>query len=433
MTADRSPTWRYSVCGLLLGATMLLYMDRLTLSLLAKPICDQYSFTNEQYGSLDTGLSYAFAAGAFFFGFLVDRFGPRWLYPAVVVCWSCAGLATAYAEAIGAWFLPDESLPDQTYLGFMLCRIALGFFESGHWPCALVTTQVILTRADRSLGNSILQSGAAIGSVVTPLIVLYLRTKEPGGWRMPFTAIGCIGMLWIVPWLIMIHRGDLDRKPVGENAPATPDDGPKLWSADFCRMFAVLVAIVISINLTWQFFRVWLPKYLQETHGYDDKEVAWFTSAYYISTDVGCIGIGFLVKWLIGRGWDVHRARVVTFTGCAGLALLAVVVAFLPTGPLLLAVLLLVAAGTLGLYPNYYSFTQELSKAHQGKISGALGTIAWIGSGTMQRLVGRNIDETKSYATGIILAGLMPLLACAALWLLWPPRPESLATTEPPP
>jgi len=427
MSTGRSTTWRYGVCGALLGATMLLYMDRLTLSLLAKPICDEYAFTNEQYGSLDTGLSYAFAAGAFFFGFLVDRLGPRLLYPAVVACWSCAGLATAYSETIGACFLPNASVPDQTYLGFMLCRVALGFFESGHWPCALVTTQVILTRGDRSLGNSILQSGAAIGSVVTPIIVFYLKTKEPGGWRLPFTAIGYVGMLWIVPWLLLIHRGDLDRKPTLEIAPAAPDDAPNLWSADFCRMFAVLVVIVISINLTWQFFRVWLPKYLEESHGYADREVAWFTSAYYVSTDVGCIGVGFLVKGLIGHGWDVHRARVVTFTGCAALALLAVLVAFLPKGSLLLVVLLFVAAGTLGLYPNYYSFTQELSKTHQGKISGALGTIAWVGSGTMQRLVGRNIDDTHSYATGIILAGLMPLLACAALWLLWPRR--SAATT----
>ena len=428
MGVERSSTWRYSVCGLLLAATMLLYMDRLTLSQLATTICKEYSLTNEQYGTLDTAFSYAFAAGALFYGFLVDRLGPRWLYPAVVILWSSAGLATAYAEIIGAWFLPDSSVPEQAYLGFMLCRIALGFFESGHWPCALVTTQVILARGDRSLGNSILQSGAAIGSVLTPIIVLSLKTSEPGGWRAPFTAIGCIGMFWVVPWLFMIGHGDLQRKLPHENRPATTDDAPNLRGFDFCRMFAVLIVIVVTINLTWHYFRVWLPKYLEETHSYDEKEVAWFTSTYYVATDVGCIGVGLVVKWLISRGWDVHRARVVTFTSCAALALLAVAVAFMPTGPLLLVLLLFVAAGTLGFFPNYYSFSQELSRTHQGKISGALGTIAWIGTGTMQRLVGRNIDASESYATGIILAGLAPILACAALWLLWPRRETTRST-----
>ena len=70
---------------------------------------------------------------------------------------------------------------------------------------------------------------------------------------------------------------------------------------------------------------------------------------------------------LTSSGWEVHRARIVTFTALRGFRpLLAVPVAFMPTGPLLLVVLLIVGAGTLGLYPNYYAFTQELSRQHQG-------------------------------------------------------------------
>lgn len=434
MLGERSTTWRWGVCGLLLCATMLLYMDRLTLSVLKTRICTEQGFSNEQYGGLDTGLSYAFAAGAFFFGFVVDRVGPRWLYPGVLIAWSAAGVATGYADAIGAWLHPDGTSAEQTYLGFMLCRVMLGFFESGHWPCALVTTQIILTRADRSLGNSILQSGAAFGSILTPIIVLYLKSDEVGGWRAPFVAIGCIGMFWVVPWLLLIRQGDVQHKPEATDAPAAADHTPALWSGDFCRMLAVVIAIVICINLTWQFFRVWLPAYLHEEHGYDETQTAWFTSAYYVATDVGCIGVGLWVKSLVTSGWDVHRSRAVTFSACAGLVLLASIVAFMPRADipthgfwsapslLLLGMLLLVAAGTLGLYPNYYSFTQELTRKHQGKISGALGMIAWIGSGTMQWLIGRNIDETRSYATGVALAGVLPLVAVAALWLLWPKR-----------
>jgi ACS family hexuronate transporter-like MFS transporter len=444
MTNERSITWRYSVCGLLLCATMLMYMDRLTLSVLKTRICTEYGFSNEQYGGLDTGLSYAFAAGAFFFGFVVDRIGPRWLYPGVLLAWSCAGVATAYSHIVGSWFVPNASLGDQTYLGFMLCRVTLGFFESGHWPCALVTTQIILTRADRSLGNSILQSGAAFGSVLTPIIVLSLKTDEIGGWRPPFVAIGCIGMFWVLPWLLLIRKDDVQHKPAAVETTDSVDHTPALGSGDFWRMFAVVVAIVITINLTWQFFRVWLPAYLHEEHGYDESETAWFTSAYYVATDVGCIGVGVAVKALIAGGWDVHRARAVTFTACAGLVLLASIVAFMPKADIpthgfwsasslvLLGMLLLVAAGTLGLYPNYYSFSQELTRKHQGKISGALGMIAWIGSGTMQWLIGRNIDATKSYVTGVALAGVLPLVAVAALWLLWPrrtmPAPEPIST-----
>src|SRR5262249_43298296 len=139
----------------------------------------------------------------------------------------------------------------------------------------------------------------------------------------------------------------------------------------------------------------------------------------------GCILVGFAVKWLIARSWEVHQARVVTFTACAGLTLGAVAVAFMPTGPLLLAVLLIVGAGSLGLYPNYYSFSHAISRSHPGKVSGVLGTIAWVGSTSLQPVFGKSIDDTKSYALGIVLAGLAPLLACVALWFVWPKGPAA--------
>ncbi len=431
MNEPRPPSWKWTVCSLLLLATMLNYMDRQTLAQVATTICAEYSLTNEQYGNLEMGFGLAFAAGALFFGFLVDRVSARWLYPFVLIGWSLAGIATAYAVEIGSWVLTWLPAPDAAdlslnvahyesraaYSGFLTCRVVLGFFEAGHWPCALVTTQTILNRQDRSFGNSILQSGAAIGAIITPWIVLAFLRDVPGSWRWPFVTIGCLGALWVIPWLTMVRGNDLVRTQQAEAAvSAHPSDAPpvSVW-----RPFAALVIGVLMINITWQYFRAWLPKFLQEQHGYSLTEVGVFTSAYYISADVGCISVGVIVKWLAGRGWRVHSARMTTFAVCTLLTMLSVLVAVLPSGPLLLGLLLVIGAGALGLFPNYYSFTQELSKTHQGKITGMLGAVAWVGSALLQPLAGRSIDETKSYATGIVVAGLAPLIAVLALWLLW--------------
>jgi MFS transporter, ACS family, hexuronate transporter len=439
---ERSTRWRYSVCGLLLLATMLNYMDRQTLSQLATTIQYEYQLDDVQYGGLEMGFGFAFAAGAIFFGVLADRISIRWLYPCALIGWSLAGIATAYAAELGiflaGWLpsgiepgtslVPGLSANSTTYVGFLMCRIALGFFEAGHWPCALITTQAIMARKDRSFGNSILQSGAAIGAIITPIIVVSLLPHPdaadhypPGVWRLPFVAIGILGMAWALPWLALVRGGDLQRTPHGIQPEGGAAFGPPSPSAgSVLRMFVTLVIVVISINLTWQFFRAWLPKFLEEQRGYTKTEVGWFISAYYIATDAGCIGVGLAVKWLAGHGWDVHRARLVTFAGCTGLTMLAVAVVFLPAGPVLVGVLLLVGHGALGLFPNHYSFTQELSRVHQGKVTGSLGTIAWIASSLMQLFVGNSIKETKSYATGIIMAGLAPVLALLALLTLWP-------------
>jgi ACS family hexuronate transporter-like MFS transporter len=92
----------------------------------------------------------------------------------------------------------------------------------------------------------------------------------------------------------------------------------------------------------------------------------------------------------------------------------------------LLGLLLLIGAGALGLFPNYYAFGQEISKKHQGLVVGSLATFGWLATGLMQNLVGQTIQATGSYVMSMALMGLVPFLAFLVLWLFWetPPRTE---------
>jgi ACS family hexuronate transporter-like MFS transporter len=444
--------WRWVVCGMLLLALVLNYMDRQTLSLTITTIEKEIQLTNTQYGRLEKGFGYAFAFGGLAFGVLADRLSVRWLYPIVLLGWSVAGLATGYADRLGAWLTPQisavfgsdgilwltqtdnagalDSSNNSAYVGFLFCRVVLGFFEAGQWPCALVTTQRLLTAADRPFGNSILQSGASIGAILTPIVVGTFDTGQLGWWRSPYVVIGALGILWVGPWLAIVRGVDLSRPAATVPQPGTGRKNPLETSFVVqVRRYLALVVVVIVLNLTWQYFRVWLPKMLEQYHGYTPKHVRWFTTAYYISTDVGCIAAGASVKWLAGRGTNVHRARLMTFAFCAFLTGLSTVASQLPKGPLLLGTFLVIGFGALGLFPNYYSFTQELSARHQGKVAGSLGFITWVVTSEMQELVGKEIDRTNSYAKGIFWIGLAPLLGLVAMLLLWgrssPPQQSS--------
>jgi ACS family hexuronate transporter-like MFS transporter len=107
------------------------------------------------------------------------------------------------------------------------------------------------------------------------------------------------------------------------------------------------------------------------------------------------------------------------FATCALLTSLSMFAASQPKGPLLLASLLVIGFGSLGLFPIYYSLTQELSTRHQGKVTGSLSFITWAMTAEMQVLVGKQVDQTGSYANGIFWLGLTPLVGFIALVCLW--------------
>jgi len=390
---------------------MLLYMDRQTLPNVATRVTTEFGLKEVQYGNVEMWFGYAFAVGAFLWGCVADRWSVRWLYPALVLAWSAMGFLTGLVK---------------DYEGLLLCRTLLGFFEAGHWPCALKTTQRLLSRDERTLGNSVLQSGASIGAIITPLVMTFMvagRT-EPGVWRKPFLVIGVIGVFWVVAWFVLLKDKDFaESSAAGE----TPNAEPGVIApadASFVAVFAdrrfwALVVVVAAINVCWQIVRAWLPKFLIQGKGYPEADALAFNSLYYIATDIGCLAAGAAALWLVKRGWEVHRSRATVFGVCALLTALTALAATLPRGWALLGVLLVVAAASLGLFPCYYSFSQELSSKHQGKVTGILGTVAWATSSPCQKLFGWIADETKSFNEGIALAGLAPLLGYAALILLW--------------
>jgi ACS family hexuronate transporter-like MFS transporter len=388
----------------LLLATTVNYMDRMTLANAAVRVKDDFQLTNEQYGDLEFFFGTAFGCGAFFFGIVADRVGVRWLYPAVLLAWSTMGVATGWV---------------QTFAGLLVCRTLLGLFESGHWPCALKTTQSLLSPRQRTWGNSILQSGASIGAIITPQIMKAMLTDEVGSWRFAFQAIGAAGFIWVILWLPAIRGSDL--MPPADASPRR-DVASTASSGSLARRFFVLIVVVVAINTCWQIFRAWLPMFLQKGRGYSESFALDFTTWYYIATDVGCLAAGAASVGLHRLGMTVGTARWFVFTFCAAGTALSVAVAYTPAGNLLLMQLLLIAAASLGLFPCYYSLAQEVSVRHQGKVSGFLGMIGWLASSPMQKFFGRLVDQTGSYDLGFAVVGCLPLVAAVVWWFAWEPR-----------
>ena len=414
MTPARGPEWKWWVCGALLLATMLNYMDRQTLSLTATQLKADISLDDARYGAIEQWFSYAFAIGGILFGSIADRVGPRRLYPIVLAGWSLAGIATPLASwpALVAAIGDPESSGSGEYRWLVACRTMLGFFEAGHWPCALLTARNILSATQRPLGNSILQSGASLGAVLTPLVIQGIRALGLP-WQAPFLIIGVVGLIWVPAWRWLVRPGEILYIRPAKLAPVD-----SVHPGRMAFQFFTLVVIVVTISLAWQFQRAWLPKYLKEYHGYSEATADYFTSGYYLVADVGCLFFGAVVSVLTRKGMGVRWARLVSFGWCAGLVALSAAVPSMERGPWLLISLVLVGAGALGAHPQYYALAQELPARHMGVLSGILAASSWLAVGTMQGEMGAYIKETKSYDLPLIVTGLAPLvgLLVMAVW-----------------
>ncbi|MEZ6063197.1 MAG: MFS transporter [Planctomycetaceae bacterium] len=434
MKTDEDSWWPWAVCFVLLLATMLNYMDRQALAVTFPLLKRDFNLSEDRVGMVEGCFGYAFAFGSLLFGFLADRFGPRYLYPIVLAGWSLAGIATSMAGQ--EWVLrllesPGDEPGTAVYRWLLICRIVLGVCEAGHWPCALLTVRAILGERRRTLGNGILQSGASIGAVTVPL---YIEAAERAGqpWEFPFWSIGVAGLLWIPVWFALVKGRSLsgtrtDRvtdNSAGIEVTLTPDHARH---ADFAKRIVVMLLIVGTLTISWQFLRAWLGLFLEDHHGYSKQATRGLMSLYFISADVGCILSGILVAWLARRGMTVQASRVAGFLAFALLTSCGALVPYAGNGWLMIALLLIAGAGILGLHPFYYSLTQELSARHMGSLSGLLAAAGWIVSSTWQMYLGKYIQEHKSYELGLLMVGLAPMIGLVALWLLWPRERPALA------
>lgn len=411
------------MCGALLLATFLNYMDRQALAVTLPELKRAYNLQEERIGLIEGCFGFAFAAGSILFGLLADRFGPRRLYPVVLTGWSLAGIATGFAghpQVSALLESPGDDTGAGVFRWLLFWRTVLGVCEAGHWPCALITARQILTAKDRPLGNGILQSGAAFASVLIPLYAELLE-RLGGSWQITFWSIGVVGLLWVPAWLALVRPGALDdpgHPSATRHEAGVPSAHGARDAAGFVRRFVVLALIVGSLTVSWQFLRAWLTLLL-DFRGYDRLDARLATTGYFIAAEVGCLLVGVVVMALVRRGRTVQSARVVAFAGYTALTAVAVAVPFVGSGALMIGGLMIAGAGILGLHPLYYALSQELPHRYMGALSGTLAAGGWVVSSVFQILIGARIQATKSYDVGLMIAGLAPLVGLLALLLLW--------------
>ena len=106
---------------MLFASTVINYLDRQTLSLLAPSLKVQYHWTNSDYANIAIAFRIAYSIGQTACGRLVDRVGTRRGLTLTVIWYSTISMLTSLARG---------------FYSFASFRFLLGAGESANWPAA---------------------------------------------------------------------------------------------------------------------------------------------------------------------------------------------------------------------------------------------------------------------------------------------------------
>jgi ACS family hexuronate transporter-like MFS transporter len=201
------------------------------------------------------------------------------------------------------------------FYSFAVLSFVLGFGEAGNWPGAAKMVAEWFPVRERALGMAIFNSGAALGSVIAPPLIIGLQLQV--GWRMTFLLVGSLGFCWLAAWLLFfrvpeehprISAEELSYIQQGRN----PESRSSIQTVKAVRLlrtrqvWAIIVARLF-VDPVWWLFVLWLPEYLNKSRGFSVKQIGMFAWLPYLAASVGSLFGGWLAGRLIQSGFDVNR------------------------------------------------------------------------------------------------------------------------------
>jgi MFS family permease len=172
---------RWGIAALLFLSTVVNYIDRQTLSVLAPHLKTEFGWTNADFAWIVIAFRVAYGGGQMFSGRLLDRIGTRAGLSLTVACYSTIAVLTSLATGLRS---------------FAAFRFLLGAAESANWPGATKAVAEWFPRRESGWAVALFDSGSSIGAAIAPALVLAIFHFS-GGWRPAFVITGALGFVWV--------------------------------------------------------------------------------------------------------------------------------------------------------------------------------------------------------------------------------------------
>ena len=416
---------RWTICAMLFVATSINYMDRQVIAILKptlmKPIAEHgIGMTEVGYGHIGAAFMVAYAIGLLAAGRFVDKVGTRIGYMVIMAIWSLSAMGHALANSV---------------VEFGIARFSLGLGESGNFPAAIKTVAEWFPQSERSLATGIFNSGANVGAILAPLIVPWVTLRY--GWHVAFLATGVFSAMWIVYWFSKYRKPaehptltgaelrHIYREAAEQMGPSTP------W----VRLLSIRQTWAFSIpkfltDPIWWFLLFYLPSYFSDKFHLDLSHLGLPLIIVYSASTIGSIGGGWFPAFFRRLGLSNTGARLAAMLFCACLVVPIILLNYLHSEWVAIALLSLATAAHQGWSANLFTTASDMfPRSAVGSVIGIGGMAGAAGGALMVNYAGYILQLTHSYATLFIIAASAYLIALLILVMLAPGlrKVESLA------
>jgi MFS family permease len=385
------------------------FADKVVVGLAAQPIMAELHLTPEQFGLIGSSFFFLFALSAVIVGFITNHVPTRHTLLVMAIVWSLVQfpmLGTVSLEVLIA------------------CRIVLG---AGEGPAAPVATHAIykwFPDSLRGLPTAIIAQGSALGVIIAVPALNWIIVNY--SWHWAFGALGIVGLLWAVLWLIFGREGTLVDPPVstaaggGERVPYRYLLTCPSIVAACCAGFASYWGLALGLT--------WFTSYLVGGLGYSQKLGGNLSILPWILGMFVVLGGGFISQRLKKAGVSsrLSRGAFASATVILGGVILPFV-GSMPTPELKLAVV--VVGGAIGstIYVVIPMIVSELTPQPQRAGMLAITTSVVTLAGVLAPLVmGTMVQKAATpmlgYERGYVVLGIL-LIAGGLIGLLFI-RPE---------
>lgn len=397
--SSRRELW---VIALLVLSVVINYVDRTNLSLAAPLFQPELGISAVQLGSLLAAFSWTYAFLQLFgvSGWLVDRFPVGYVFLIGYVIWSGATLATGLLSGFTALFI---------------ARLVLGVGESIAYP-SYSRVFATLPQHHRGRANAFIDAGTKLGPSAGALLGGVLMVHF--GWRALFYVLGLGGMLWIVPWSIVMPRTRTSQ---------SADAGARAGTIELLGVRAMWGTALGHFcgNYFYYFLMTWLPMYLVREAHMPVLAMTHVTAIAFLLVALSTVCIGWFSDFLIKRGVSATRVRkTAVFVGMMSASLVSALFIFPATSHVAVAILYIACTGYGAYCSNHWAITQTLAgPGMAGRWTGFQNGTANLSGIAGPWLAGAILQYSGSLRAAFLAAGLIAF-AGALLWTLMVGRVE---------